>query len=85
MVLVLSVSVIGILMKAASTFTVILLIAIIILPVLIIQQKSNNDRGQMFIVGIILTIVYIALLIGGFILANDYEWLKHIVLWPLNY
>ena len=82
MVLVLSVSVIGILVKAAPALPLLLLIVMVILPALIMQQKSNNSWGKMFIAGIILSIVYITLIIGTFNLANDYEWLKRILIWP---
>lgn len=82
MIIVSSVFVIGILEKAAPALPIILITVIVILPILIIQQRTNNNWGQMFIAGIVLSVVYIVLIIGIFTLANQYEWLKRILIWP---
>jgi hypothetical protein len=82
MVIILSVFVIGILLRAAPAIPLILVTIMVILPILIIQQNTNNNWGQMFIVGVLLSVVYIAIIIGAFTLANDYEWLKRILIWP---
>jgi hypothetical protein len=82
MIIILSVFVIGILLKAAPAIPLILVTVMVILPILIIQQNTNNNWGQMFIVGVLLSVVYIAIIISAFTLAHDYEWLKQILIWP---
>lgn len=54
----------------------------ILIPVLILQNKTNNDWGLMFIFGIPIALIFILLLVGAFILANKFQWMKDILLWP---
>lgn len=82
LIIILVMSIIMIAFRTTPAVPIISLILFVLLPIFIIQQKTRNNWGMMFIFGIVLTIVYIAVLIGVFSLANNYEWLKEILLWP---
>jgi len=75
----------SVIIQKTPLFLVCSILLFLIVPILVIQQKSKNDWGQMFVFGIILTIVYVVILIIVFSLANHYEWLKDIVLWPYKW
>jgi len=58
-----------------------LLIGVIII---VLSQKFNHDWGIMFFWGIIISVIFVALLLGIFKLGLHYEWIRNVVLWPYN-
>lgn len=54
----------------------------IVIPILLIQNKTDNDWGIMFLSGIPIALIFIILTIIIAVLANNFQWIKDILLWP---
>jgi len=77
-----AVCIFGVIVQKWPLSFVIGIMVFIVVPILIIQQKTNNDWGKVFIFGILTAIAFIVILLAVLYLANQYEWLKRILLWP---